>query len=148
MDFFFHFTNDASSLSSQVIRNKRRLAATPDTARTGQVMDQGTRAMLAVFISNLLFGLPHSIYHIVPYPVHVIPYVSIHIVFYSHLFVDPLVFVCFNLHHRQRVLQALKAYLQWITCRPPFFVLRHATSTLPLHFTSSSTFSSSRKNHS
>ncbi|KAK8404090.1 hypothetical protein O3P69_000265 [Scylla paramamosain] len=47
------------SLSSQVIRNKRRLAATQDTAATGKVMDQATRALLAVFISNLLFIVPH-----------------------------------------------------------------------------------------
>ncbi|XP_045118287.1 uncharacterized protein LOC123508581 isoform X2 [Portunus trituberculatus] len=132
---------------TSIRRNKCRLAATPDTAETGQVMDQATRAMLAVFISNLLFGLPHSIYHILSYPGHVVPYVSIHIVFYSHLFIDPLVFVCFNLHHRQRLLQALKSCLQRVICCP-FSALRRATSTLPLHFTSSSSSSSSQKNHS
>ncbi|XP_045118286.1 rhodopsin-like isoform X1 [Portunus trituberculatus] len=136
-----------SSMIFVIRRNKCRLAATPDTAETGQVMDQATRAMLAVFISNLLFGLPHSIYHILSYPGHVVPYVSIHIVFYSHLFIDPLVFVCFNLHHRQRLLQALKSCLQRVICCP-FSALRRATSTLPLHFTSSSSSSSSQKNHS
>ncbi|XP_063840171.1 uncharacterized protein LOC135088990 isoform X2 [Scylla paramamosain] len=123
-------------------RNQHRLATTPETAATGQVMDQATRAMLAVFISNLLLGLPHSIYHLLPrYDNQALSYVTMHIVFFTHLFVDPLVFVCFNLHHRQRVLQALKSCLQCVPCRP-LSTLPHATSTLPLHFTSSSSSSS------
>ncbi|XP_045118185.1 uncharacterized protein LOC123508515 [Portunus trituberculatus] len=130
------------SMLLAVRRNQHRLAATPDTAATSKVMDQATRAMLAVFISNLLLGLPHSIYHLLPrYDNQVFSYVTMHIIFFTHLFVDPLVFVFFNIQHRQRVLQALKMCMQCVTCRQ-LSALPHATSTLPLHLTSSSSSSS------
>ncbi|KAK8403654.1 hypothetical protein O3P69_000031 [Scylla paramamosain] len=94
-----------------VRRNTRRLVANTaqSTVASGKVMDQATRAMLAVFISNLLLGLPHSIYHIVPYDHRVFSYVIMHSIFFTHLFVDPLAFLCSNLHHRRRVLQALRS---------------------------------------
>lgn len=95
----------------QVRRNKRRLAAKRHTTGVTQVMDQATRAMLAVFISNLLLSFPHSIYHIVPYDHRVFSYVIMHSIFFTHLFVDPLAFLCSNLHHRQRVMHALKSLL-------------------------------------
>ena len=121
----------------QVRRNRQRLAVIPDSGAAGtHVMDQATRAMLAVFLSNLALSLPHSIYHILPNDYHVFNYVIMHIVFFTHLFVDPLAFVCSNLHHRQRILHALKSCPQWVNCRrlPAF---QHATSTLPLHVTPS-----------
>lgn len=137
----FLFSKDVTK-SSQVRRNQHRLAATPDTAATVQVMDQATRAILAVFISNMLLGLPHSIYHLLPRNDNsALSYIPMHIIFFTHLFVDPLVFVCFNLHHRQRVLQAFKTCLQCVTCKQ--FTLPRATSTLPLYLTSSSSSSSS-----
>ncbi|XP_045118285.1 G-protein coupled receptor 35-like [Portunus trituberculatus] len=113
--------------------NKSRVASSNHAALTGKVMDQATRAMLAVFISNLLLGLPHSIYHILPVDFSIIPYVIVHIIFYAHLIVDPLAFLCSNHHHRQRLLQAVTSCLNVIPCRsrPP----SHATSTLPLHIT-------------
>ena len=139
----FLFSKDVTK-SSQVRRNQHRLAATPDTAATVQVMDQATRAILAVFISNMLLGLPHSIYHLLPRNDNsALSYIPMHIIFFTHLFVDPLVFVCFNLHHRQRVLQAFKTCLQCVTCKQ--FTLPRATSTLPLYLTSSSSSSSSWK---
>lgn len=89
-------------------RNKHNLAASLNKRTATKVVDEATRAMLAVFISNLLLGLPHSIYHMMPFDYRVFSYVIMHSVFFTHLFVDPLVFLCFNQHHRKRVLQALK----------------------------------------
>ncbi|MPC08071.1 hypothetical protein E2C01_000644 [Portunus trituberculatus] len=118
-----------------VRRNTRRLAAftTRATVTSGKMMDQATRAMMAVFISNLVLGLPHSIYHIVPYDHRVFSYVIMHSIFFTHLFVDPLAFLCSNLHHRRRVLQALRS----LVCRsshtvvgsPPVSLTTQTTST-------------------
>lgn len=80
-------------------------------------MDQATRAMLAVFISNLVFSLPHSIYHLMGRLPH---YYSVifHILFSAHFVVDPLVFIFVNLHHRRRVLNLLAACTQRLTYQP------------------------------
>ncbi|XP_050693415.1 uncharacterized protein LOC126984064 isoform X2 [Eriocheir sinensis] len=101
-----------------VQRNKRRLAATLQQPRAGAVMDQATRAMLAVFISNLVFSLPHSIYHLMGTLPH---YYSVifHILFSAHFVVDPLVFIFANLHHRRRVLDLLAACTQRMTRQLP-----------------------------
>ncbi|KAK8404051.1 hypothetical protein O3P69_000252 [Scylla paramamosain] len=98
------------SLSSHVIRNKRRLAAIQDTTPTGKVMDQATRALLAVFINNLLFVQPHIITLFVEEFIYMNDSISLisSTLFMIHFFTDPLVFVGFNKHHRKRVLQALK----------------------------------------
>ena len=95
----------------QVRLNKLSLAATQQPAAVTQVVDKATRAMVAVFLSNLLFGLPHAIAHLEPFDDRVSYYVSIHSFFFTHLFVDPLVFLCFNEHHRRRVLQTLQLWI-------------------------------------
>lgn len=71
-------------------------------------MDEATRAMLAVFLSNFLFGLPQSIYNILYFEHKFFLYVIITSIFFTHLFVDPMVFVCFNRHHRRRVMKAIR----------------------------------------
>ncbi|KAG0713010.1 hypothetical protein GWK47_017192 [Chionoecetes opilio] len=52
-------------------RNKRRLAGSqPQGQEATTTMDQATRAMLALFISNLVFGLPYSIFRLLgQYPI-------------------------------------------------------------------------------
>ncbi|XP_050693410.1 D(2) dopamine receptor-like isoform X2 [Eriocheir sinensis] len=120
------------SMMVAVRRNKRRLAASQHAATGGgqhEVMDQATRAMLAVFISNLLFCLPHSAYHMLPQDFGVTSYVTVHCVFYTHLFVDPLAYLCSNVHHRRRVLQTLASCTRWAAFRHP------TASTLPLNVT-------------
>ncbi|XP_063840753.1 uncharacterized protein LOC135089242 isoform X2 [Scylla paramamosain] len=122
-----------SSMIFVVIRNKRRLAATQDTAATGKVMDQATRALLSVFISNLLFIVPHVISIIlVTFYVFIYDLILItNTLLMTHLFADPLLFVCFNKHHRKRVLQALKSFLELVSCCP-LSTPPHANTTLPL----------------
>ena len=132
-------------LFPQVRYNKRRVASSNHAALTGKVMDQATRAMLAVFISNLLLGLPHSIYHILPFDFSILPYVIVHTIFYAHLIIDPLAFLCSNLHHRQRLLQAVISCFKLIPCRPR--PLSHATSTLPLHITPRTSSQQAQKEH-
>ncbi|MPC62132.1 hypothetical protein E2C01_056215 [Portunus trituberculatus] len=116
-------------------RNKRRVAATQDTAVTGKVMDQATRAMLALFITNLILILPFSIRFLLPHPyITNSVYNSIFGFLYTtHFFADPVVFVCFNNHHRKRVLQALKSFQQWVCCRPAS-TPQHTLPTFPLRF--------------
>ncbi|XP_050693421.1 uncharacterized protein LOC126984068 [Eriocheir sinensis] len=115
-----------------VRRNKSKLASSRHAAAVTQVVDEATRAMLAVFISNLLFGLPHSIYHIIPFDYRVFSYVVMHSIFFTHLYTDPLVFVYFNQHHRRRVLQALKF------CFGRSSPSKEATSAVSSHVTQSS----------
>ncbi|XP_050700397.1 uncharacterized protein LOC126987469 [Eriocheir sinensis] len=98
-----------------VRRNKRNLAGSQPTAAVTMVMDEATRAMLAVFISNLVFVLPCAIKFIMTTEFTKFMMDIFLVFFYTHLFVDPLVFVCFNSHHRRHVLQALQLCLG----RPP-----------------------------
>lgn len=99
---------------TQLRRKTRISTVNQHMVSATQVMDGATRAVLAVFLSNLLFGLPHSIYQI-PYFNHTVFYTAIVFSFFStHLYVDPIVFVCFNQHHRKRVLQAFKICLSRI----------------------------------
>lgn len=91
-------------------RNKRRLAASQQQAKSVSSMDQATRAMLAVFLSNLVFGVPHTIYHLMgkqPLFIGII----FHVLFSTHFMVDPLVFVWFNNNYRTRV----RSYVQKVT---------------------------------
>lgn len=92
----------------QVRRNKRKLAACQNNSTVTKVVDEATKPMLAVFLSNLMFALQHSIFHILPFNYRDFSYIIVHTVFFTHLFVDPLVFMYFNQHHRKRVSQALK----------------------------------------
>lgn len=97
-------------------RNKRRLASGQHNTKVcGSVMDQATRAMLAVFISNLVLALPHSVYHIFRMRSFTV-YIIIHVIFFLHIVVDPFVFVWFNLYHRQRVADKVRAALDKIRC--------------------------------
>ncbi|KAG0699538.1 hypothetical protein GWK47_025785 [Chionoecetes opilio] len=92
-------------------RNKRRLAGSQPQEQEATTMDQATRAMLALFISNLLFGLPHSIFRLLgKYPVHI--YIAVHIWFANHFVVDSLAFVWFNTCYRRRVISWMKGMTQ------------------------------------
>lgn len=71
-------------------------------------MDEATQAMLAVFVSNFLFGLPQSIYNILYFHHKYFSYVIVTSFFFTHLFVDPIVFVYFNRHHRRRVVKVFR----------------------------------------
>lgn len=100
----------------QIQRNRGRLAANQHHPRSATSMDQATRAMLAVFISNLIFGLPHSIYHLMgrqPYYMHVI----FHVIFSTHFVVDPLAFVWLNSGYRRNFFSRVKSVTQTIS--PP-----------------------------
>ncbi|XP_050700684.1 uncharacterized protein LOC126987606 [Eriocheir sinensis] len=94
-----------------VRRNKRNLPVGHHTAAVTQVTDEATRAMLAVFLSNLVLSFPYSIHYIQPVSYSFTIRVVITMVYFTRLFVDPLVFVCFNRHHRRHVLQGLKLCL-------------------------------------
>lgn len=76
----------------QIQRNERRLQQTSGITTT---MNQATRAMLVVFISNLLFGLPHSVYHLMGKQPQYLD-VILHVIFYTHFVVDPLAYMWFN----------------------------------------------------
>ncbi|XP_050700393.1 uncharacterized protein LOC126987464 [Eriocheir sinensis] len=97
------------------MRNRLVLTGGQDKAVGTKLMDEATRALLAVFLSNLVFVLPISICNILSLDSHFTTIIIMFVVFLTHLFVDPLVFVCFNRHHRRRVLQALKPCIG----RPP-----------------------------
>ncbi|XP_050700392.1 rhodopsin-like [Eriocheir sinensis] len=98
------------STIAAVRRNRRNLAGGQPMRAVTRVMDEATRAMLAVFISNLIIGLPFTIY-LLTMNFKNFKIVPMIMVYYTHLFVDPLVFVCFNKHHRRRVQQVLKLCL-------------------------------------
>lgn len=101
---------------SQLQRNKRRLAASQCQAREVTVMDQATRAMLAVFISNLIFGIPHSVHHLMGKQPHYMK-IIFHVLFSTHFVVDPLAFVWFNSGYRRRVAAKMRKMTQAIS--PP-----------------------------
>ncbi|KAG0727246.1 hypothetical protein GWK47_035042 [Chionoecetes opilio] len=99
-------------------RNKRRLADSQQQRRPrGTTMDQQvTLAMQAVFLSNMVFGLPHSVYHLMgkqPYYLYII----FHILFSTHFVMDPLAFVWFNRCYRRRVLSRMKNMNRSMTSR-------------------------------
>lgn len=81
------------------------------------MMDHATRAMLAVFISNLIFGIPHSIHHLMGKQPHYMK-VIFHVLFSTHFMVDPLAFVWFNSGYRRRVAAKIKRVTQAISPSP------------------------------
>lgn len=95
----------------QVRRNKQNLPGGQHAAAADEV----TRGMLAVFLSNVVFVLPYSIYTILPLDKDILITGIMNMIYYTHLFVDPLVFVCFIRNHRRHVLNWLKSCLG----RPP-----------------------------
>lgn len=103
--------------TSQIQQNKRRLAASQCQARNATIMDQATRAMLAVFISNLIFGIPHSIHHLMGKQPHYMK-VIFHVLFSTHFMVDPLAFVWFNSGYRLRVAAKIRKVTQTISPPP------------------------------
>ncbi|KAK8403652.1 hypothetical protein O3P69_000029 [Scylla paramamosain] len=110
-------------------RNKRRLAASQHQQREATTMDQATRAMLAVFISNLVFGLPHSIYHLMGKQPHFMN-ILFHVLFSTHFVMDPLAFVWFNSCYRRRVFSRMKKVTQSLSSVPTSSFL-HASSVSP-----------------
>ncbi|KAK8403657.1 hypothetical protein O3P69_000034 [Scylla paramamosain] len=94
-------------------RNKQRLATLESRSSTSGTLDQATRAMIAVFISNLVFGLPHAVYHIRTTFSHTLE-LSFHMLFYTHFVVDPVVFIWFNNNHRQQVKEKVHAIRKFV----------------------------------
>lgn len=89
-------------------RNRQRLAVSESRTNNVGTLDQATRAMLAVFISNLVFGFPHAIYHVILQPSHTFG-LTFHMLFHTHFVVDPLVFIWYNNNYRQRVWERIQA---------------------------------------
>lgn len=86
--------------------NKRHLVASQQEKAT-TTMDQVTRAMLAVFISNLVFILPHSIYGLTgghPYAIKAI----FEAILLMHFVVDPLVYIYCNSDNREKVVSSMR----------------------------------------
>lgn len=108
-----NFDTSEHATAMTPLRHSKSNPAAKQHAATA--MDEATRAMLAVFLSNLFFGLPQSIYNIVYFSHRFLAYVIITSFFFTHLFVDPMVFVYFNRHHRRRVMKTLRFCL----CRSP-----------------------------
>ncbi|KAK8739197.1 hypothetical protein OTU49_003528 [Cherax quadricarinatus] len=99
-------------------RNHRRLSSIQHSSNVNRVVDQATRAMLAVFICNLLFGFPHSVFHLLDKPSHTSD-ILCHILFYTHFIVDPVVFVWFNRSYRHRIGEGVRAGVACVTqCFP------------------------------
>lgn len=97
----------------------------------GAMMDQATRAMTAVFFSNFVLGFPHAVFHLmIEQPLYIS--ISIHLFFYTHFIVDPIVFIWFNNNHRQRVHAGLRTLLRWCSSTSP-------TESTPLPLPTSST---------
>ncbi|XP_045118289.1 uncharacterized protein LOC123508583 [Portunus trituberculatus] len=113
----------------KIQRNKRRLAASQQQGRETTTMDQATRAMLAVFISNMVFGLPHSIYHLMGRQPHFMN-ILFHVLFSTHFVMDPLAFVWFNSCYRRRVFSRMKKVTRSISSVPTSSFL-HASSVSP-----------------
>ncbi|XP_042206604.1 uncharacterized protein LOC121855614 isoform X2 [Homarus americanus] len=104
------------SMMLAVCRNKRRLAAhSQHSTNSVRVIDEATRAMMAVFVTNLLLALPHSVFHLF-YDLPFTTYVIIHVLFFSHFLVDPMVFIWFNGGHRQRVWGKVLVGLERVRC--------------------------------
>lgn len=123
----------------QMIRNKRRMAKVQSNRPGSRVVNNATRAMIAVFVSNLIFGLPHSIYHLIPHPPPSYD-IIFHVLFSTHFVIDPLVFIYFNHSYRRRISERLFAIRAWIATKCCGRTLV-ATPT----FNSSTTTSSSHK---
>lgn len=98
-----------------VRKNRRRLAACESKTGSGALLDQATRAILAVFISNMVFGFPHAVFHLFEEPSHTLD-LSIHMLFYTHFVVDPLLFIWYNSNYRQQVWRATKAGWNTVIC--------------------------------
>ncbi|XP_047476938.1 uncharacterized protein LOC125030730 isoform X1 [Penaeus chinensis] len=118
-------------------RNGRRMAKVQSSH--SRVVNNATRGMFAVFVSNLVFGIPHSVYHMLPRPSLSFSIIA-HILFYTHFVVDPFVFMYFNHSYRRRVGERLWAAWVWVVgrCGAP-------TPKTPAPLTTSTTTSSGGK---
>ncbi|XP_047476939.1 uncharacterized protein LOC125030730 isoform X2 [Penaeus chinensis] len=126
-----------SFATSVMRRNGRRMAKVQSSH--SRVVNNATRGMFAVFVSNLVFGIPHSVYHMLPRPSLSFSIIA-HILFYTHFVVDPFVFMYFNHSYRRRVGERLWAAWVWVVgrCGAP-------TPKTPAPLTTSTTTSSGGK---
>ncbi|XP_063608054.1 uncharacterized protein LOC134782483 [Penaeus indicus] len=118
-------------------RNGRRMATVKSSH--SRFVNNATRGMFAVFVSNLVFGLPHSVYHMMPRPP--LSYgIIFHVLFSMHFVVDPFVFMYFNHSYRRRVGERLWTAWVWVVgmCGAP-------PPKTPTHLTTSTTTSSGGK---
>lgn len=118
-------------------RNGRRMAKVQSSH--SRIVNNATRGMIAVFASNLLFGVPHSVYHMLPRPPQSYG-IIFHVLFSTHFVVDPIVFMYFNHSYRRRVGERLWAAWVWAVgmCGAP-------TPKTPTPLTASTTTSSGGK---
>ncbi|XP_063593202.1 uncharacterized protein LOC134770257 [Penaeus indicus] len=109
-----------------VRRNRQRL--TEVQSRSSQkIIDNATRAMIAVFVSNLVFGLPFCISQLLRRNIPRMFLNFIYVIYNTHLMVDPLVFIFFNYSHRRRVCHRIRTGWTWAT--ELFSVSRTKTDT-------------------
>lgn len=95
----------------QIQRNNRRLGAHQQQERTITKMDQATQATLAVYISNLVFGVPHAIFHLMDKQ-SLYLYVIFHVIYSTHFLVDPLAYMWFNAGCREKILSSVRKVTQ------------------------------------
>lgn len=95
-------------------RNKRRLVASQQQARMTTTMDQVTQAMLAVFISNMVFCLPFYAYRLMNDKQPMYMKLIFEIIFSLHFIADPLMYIWFNSGCREKVFSSLRKVIQSI----------------------------------
>ena len=91
------------------------MAALQQQPRVTTAMDQATQAMLAVFISNLVFWLPSIIYIFVNQRTLYWDFMF-GVILSTHLAVDPLVYMCVNTDHRDKVKSWARHVMQVMCC--------------------------------
>lgn len=83
-------------------QNGHHLTAHQEPEGDIAIMDPTTLAMLAVFISNLLFRIPSAVFHLTNYqPVYQSEIFQV--ILTTHFVVDPLAYMWFNISCRRRV---------------------------------------------
>ncbi|XP_042855846.1 uncharacterized protein LOC122242587 isoform X2 [Penaeus japonicus] len=95
-----------------VRRNRQRLTEVQSRSSL-KIIDNATRAMIAVFVSNLVFGLPFCISQLLRERISRMLLNFIYVIYNTHLMVDPLVFIFFNYSHRKRVCQRIRTGWRW-----------------------------------
>ncbi|XP_069996116.1 uncharacterized protein [Penaeus vannamei] len=97
-----------------VRRNRQRLNEVQSRSSL-KIIDNATRAMIAVFVSNLVFGLPFCISQLMRRKISRMLLNFIYVIYNTHLMVDPLVFIFFNYSHRRRVCNRIRTGWTWAT---------------------------------
>lgn len=95
-------------------RNRQRLNEVQSRSSL-KIIDNATRAMIAVFVSNLVFGLPFCISQLMRRKISRMLLNFIYVIYNTHLMVDPLVFIFFNYSHRRRVCNRIRTGWTWAT---------------------------------